>query len=305
MMQGFLWGILASTTFGLIPLFTLPLIHAGMAFDTILFYRFFIAAISVGLCLPLKREPLYLSRKELVTLFFLSAFYTLAALFVFMGFLYLSSGITTTIHFLYPVFVTLIMIFCFKEKKSIPIFAAIFLACTGVGLLSWGGEAHGANVTGIGIVLLSALCNALYIVGMYKGGLQKLSGLKITFYLLGFGAFFAFLFSLWQGTFFLVTDWRQIISLILLAEVTAVLSNFALIAAIKRIGSTLSSILGAMEPMTAVCVGVLLFHEPLTLRVSLGIVLILLSVFLIILARPLETYGARWRQALFPDRQKM
>lgn len=295
MMQGFLWGILASTTFGLIPLFTLPLIHAGMAFDAILFYRFFIAALSVGLFLLLKREPFHVSRRELLALSFLSGLYTLAALFVFMGFLYLSSGITTTIHFLYPVFVTLIMIFCFKEKKSFTLFAAIFLACAGVGLLSWGGEAHGVSLTGIGIVLLSALCNALYIVGMYKGGLQKLSGLKITFYLLGFGAFFAFLFSVWQGTFCIVTNWQQILSLILLAEVTAVLSNFALIAAIKRIGSTLTSILGAMEPLTAVCVGALLFHEPLTLQVALGIVLILLSVLLIILARPLEACFIRWR----------
>lgn len=39
-LKGIFYGIVTSVTFGLIPLFTLPLMQKGMEFDSILFYRF-------------------------------------------------------------------------------------------------------------------------------------------------------------------------------------------------------------------------------------------------------------------------
>ena len=52
---------------------------------------------------------------------------------------------------------------------------------------------------------------------------------------------------------------------------------------IKIIGPTLSAIIGALEPVTAVFFGVLVFHEHLSLRIAAGIVLILMAVFLTVL----------------------
>ena len=44
--MGFFLGLFSSATFGLIPLFTLPLLHAGLTSESALFYRFLIASIS-------------------------------------------------------------------------------------------------------------------------------------------------------------------------------------------------------------------------------------------------------------------
>lgn len=153
--RGFLSGIISSATFGLIPFFALPLIQQGMLFDSILFYRFFIAGLVLGCVLLVRREPFHATFRELAILAMLSGFYMVAALFVFMGLSYLPSGVVTTIHFLYPVFVALIMMLFFNEKRSTITLLAILFATAGVALLS--SDGGGINLTGVIIVLLSAI----------------------------------------------------------------------------------------------------------------------------------------------------
>ncbi|MEG2004861.1 MAG: DMT family transporter [Bilophila sp.] len=291
-LKGFLYGLCSSTTFGLIPFFALPLMQQGMLFDSVLFYRFLIAGLLVGVILFVRREPFHATYRELGILAMLSGFYTAAALLVFMGLSYLPSGVVTTIHFLYPVFVALIMMLFFNEKRSPITITAILLATAGVALLSSGGDAGGINLVGLVIVLFSALFNALYIVGMCRCGL-RMTGLKVTFYLLMFGSLYALLLLLVRNDFQRLDGWIMLLHVVLLALVTAVISNLTLVIAVRRIGSTLTSILGAMEPVTAVAVGVLLFHETLTTSLALGVLIILLAVGLIILARPVEERLAR------------
>ncbi len=286
---GFFYGLLASASYGLIPLFTLPLVASGLRVDSILFYRFFFACLVIGLVLVLKREPLGARLVDIGKLFLLSTLYSMSAIFYFLSFAHMASGIATTIHFLYPVFVAIIMMVLFREKKSPITLTAIALAVSGVALLSSGGQNQHISLLGLVLVLISSVANASYIVGMSRAGIRNLSGLKTTFFLLLFGSFFTLLFSLTQGTFQPVQESSIILRLLLLALITGALSNMCLIESIKRIGSTLSSIIGALEPVTAVCVGVFVFHEPFTSRISLGILLILSAVLLIILSAHIAT----------------
>ena len=71
----------------------------------------------------------------------------------------------------------------------------------------------------------------------------------------------------------------------LAALIPTVVSNLALVRAVKSIGSTLTSVLGAMEPVTAVCVGIFLFGEAFTTSIGVGIALIIVAVMVIILKR--------------------
>ena len=161
---------------------------------------------------------------------------------------------------------------------------AIIMAVSGVALLSSGGQNQHMSLLGLILVLISSLANASYIVGMSRAGIRNFSGLKTTFFLLLFGSFFTLLFSLTQGSFQLIDDSTMFLRLLLLALITGALSNMCLIESIQRIGSTLSSIIGALEPVTAVCVGVFVFHESFTSRIGFGIVLILSAVLIIILS---------------------
>lgn len=119
--------------------------------------------------------------------------YTAAALLLFYGLNCMSSGVTITIQFLYPVVVILLMIAFFHERFSMITAYSIVLVVAGVALLSTGGDSsRPAILLGVGMMLLSGFCNALYITGIHIAGIRNMNDLVMTFYVLFFGATFAF-----------------------------------------------------------------------------------------------------------------
>lgn len=282
--NGFLYGLLSSASFGLIPLFTIPAMNAGMHFESILFYRFAFACIALGAILILQGETFKIKIKDIPSLLLLAVFYLLSALFLFWGYKFMPSGIATTIHFMYPVLTTLIMMVFFKEEKSIWRFAAIILAISGVFFLSKGDSLSSSfSFWGLIIVLLSGLGYALYLVAMSQLEIAKTKGPRLTFYVFLFGCILLFAGIQINGDLQPIKEWDTARNLILLALIPTIISNLALVRAIKNIGSTLTSVLGAMEPVTAVCVGILIFNEPFTHTIGLGMMLIIGAVMIIIL----------------------
>lgn len=288
--KGFVSGILTSVTFGLIPLFTLPLMEKGMLHDSILFYRFLLASVTLAIIMVIKKESFGVSRKNLPILLLLGLFYTCSALFLFWGYSFMSAGIATTLHFTYPVFVTLIMLIFFREKTSIITFIAIALAIAGVARLSISSDQVEMSVFGVIIVLLSALAYGLYIVTVNKSDIQNLSGRKLTFFVFIISTtLFAIKAGLNEGIQ-PIPDSSCLINLILLAIVPTVISNITLVVSVRHIGGTLTSVLGAVEPITAVIIGILIFGEPFTPQLALGIGLIIIAVTLIILSKFIQQF---------------
>ncbi|MGM9758784.1 MAG: DMT family transporter [Parabacteroides sp.] len=295
--SGFVYGILTSMTFGLIPLFTLPLMAAGMHQESILFYRFLFASIALALMMVGKRESMRVKRDELPFLVLLGLLYTGSALFLFSGYSYMAAGIATTIHFTYPVFVTLILLLFFRERASFLTCLAIVLAIAGVARLSISDGNLELSGMGVIIVLLSAVCYGVYITIVNKSRIQWMTGRKLTFYVFAVSTLlFAVKLNLEEGIQ-PVPDGHAWLNLILLALVPTVVSNITLVLAVHRIGGTLTSVLGAVEPVTAVCVGSIVFSEPFTPQLALGIVMILTAVTLIILAKPIrQATHTTWRR---------
>lgn len=291
--MGFFLGLFSSATFGLIPLFTLPLLHAGLTSESALFYRFLIASITLGGVLLLRGERFRARGVDLCKLAGMSFMYTAAALLLFLALHYLPSGVATTIQFLYPVMVMLLMIAFFHERFSWITASSIALAVAGVALLSMGDGEEPVSLYGVILMLVSGLCNALYITGIHVAGIRNMSGLVMTFYVLFFGAVYTFFNAVATGTFQPLSSWWELLMAVLLAVITAVLSNLTLVFAIQRIGSTLTSVLGVMEPLTAVFVGILVFGEPFTPALAVGVLLIILSVTLVMLGRQAESLARR------------
>lgn len=295
--MGFFLGLLSSATFGLIPLFTLPLLHAGVTAESALFYRFCIASITLWGLLGARGECFRARGVDLCKLAGLSIMYMLAALLFFWAFSYLPSGVAATLQFLYPVMVMLIMIVFFHERFSWTIALSIVLAVSGVALLSGGPSDGGRSISllGVGMMLLSALCNSLYIVGIQTARIPNMSGLVMTFYVMLFSAVLSLVNALCTGRFQALCSWRELGIAALLAVVTAVMSNLTLILAIQRIGSTMTSVLGVMEPLTAVTVGILVFGEPFSPSLAGGVALIAASVLLVMLGGQIRTVLRKFR----------
>lgn len=287
MIKGFLYGIATSVTFGLIPLFTLPLMARGMHFESILFYRFVLATLALGVMMKLKGESFRVGRADIPFFLLLGFFYTCSAMFLFWGYDFMGAGVATTLHFTYPVFVTLLMLCFFRERTSWITLLAIMLAIAGVARLSISGDIH-FSALGVVIVLLSAVAYASYIVVVNKSRVRTMDGRKLAFYVFVVSTI---LFGLRASTHLgiqPIPDGMSVLNLFLLAVLPTVISNITLVLAVRRIGGTLTSVLGAMEPLTAVCIGVFVFSEPFTSSEALGMSLIIVAVTLIILSRSIR-----------------
>lgn len=284
-MRGFANGIISSVSFGLIPLFTIPVINAGMGMNSILVYRFSLACLMLGLILAAMKQSFSIKRSDLPALIGLAVLYDASALFLLWGYQYMGSGIATTLHFMYPVITTVIMMLFFGEKRSLPRLIAIILAIGGVVLLSFNMSTGHVNISGVAIVLISALAYALYLVFVNRSHVSSMKGPKLTFYVFLFGSLMFIMNAQVKGGVQPVPDLHSGFNLLLLALVPTIVSNLALVQAVKRIGSTLTSVLGAMEPVTAVAVGITVFGEPFTHTVLIGVVMIIASVSIIILKR--------------------
>ncbi|AZA83785.1 EamA/RhaT family transporter [Chryseobacterium lactis] len=278
-LRGYLLGILSAVSYGLIPIFILPIKQAHFSVDVTLFYRFFFSALMVGGYLLYSKESFKVNKKEAFILAVLGTCYALSSEFLFLGYDLLTPGIASTVLFIYPVIVALILFFIYKEKLTKLSVASLLLAFAGVIVLCLKGNSLEINFAGLGIVMLSSLFYALYIIIVNKSNL-KVSGFKLSFYSMLFTSLFFMVKTNVSGESLAIPSLSIFTNFLIFAFLTTVISSLCLVYAIKYIGSTPTAILGALEPVVAVLVSVLMFHEKFTANLSIGITLILLGVTL-------------------------
>ena len=282
---GVLNGAIAAASYGTNPLFALPLYAAGVGVNSVLFYRYAFAVVIYGIWLKFfKKTSFAISLKEFFPLLFLALFFSLSSLTLFEAFKYIEAGIACTILFIYPVMVAVIMWLFFKEKLTGTVFFSILLTSAGI-ILLYKGKPGGAglNMHGVCVVLLSALLYALYIVGVKNiKEIKHMKPDKLSFYVMLFGLL-VYVYNLKFCTQLQILDspmlWMYAVALALFPTI---ISLETITVAIKLIGSTTTAILGALEPLTAIFFGVVFFHEQLTIRICIGVALILCGVFLIV-----------------------
>ena len=298
--KGFLYGIVASSTFGLLPLFTLPVMGEGLTTFSILSYRMLFASILVAVLMLIGRVSFATNLKELRWFAVLGFLYYGSAALLFQAYGGMASGLATTLHFMYPVSVTIIMALVYKQRPSLVTICAIILSLVGVALLCLRESSTGvSSLLSVFLVLLSGVCYAVYLVLVSTvKRINQQNSQKLTFYVLMFSGAFFMLSTLQGGGLQIIPNASAGINLLLMATLPTLLSNLALVRSVKNIGSTLTSVLGAMEPLTAIIVGILVFDESLRGLMVVGIILILVSVSLIVLSPLLDKRIAERLQRL-------
>ncbi len=226
-----------------------------------------------------------LGRRELVTVFLLSLFRAATSLSLIIAYQHIASGVASTIHFMYPLAVALAMMCFFREKGSAWVFAAIGMSVVGAVLLSLGNVDFTVENSALGMVsaCVSVFSYSGYIVGVRKSRAVEIDSAVLTCYVMGLGALYFILGGLLTGGVRIETDGMTWLCILGLALPATALSNMTLVQAIKRIGPTLTSIFGALEPLTAVVIGVAVFGEPFTAQGAAGILLIVAAVSVVVL----------------------
>lgn len=281
--KGAICAIIASVSYGTIPLGAMFLYREGVNTDSILFFRYLLSIIILSGILIYKKESFGVTKKEFLTLMMLGAFFIASSITLFMSYKYMDVGVASTLLFVYPVIVAVIMTLFYKEKLTFKVIASIICALTGIGLLYKGEDGASLSTMGVVLVLISALTFALYMVAVNRSKIQ-LSSLKMTFYVSIACVFWTAVHSFTSADYNIqmissLSGWGWIL---FLAIVPTILSLVTLTIGLRTIGSTPVAIIGALEPLTAVVIGVVIFDESLTLRLINGIVLILLSVIIIL-----------------------
>lgn len=277
---GYPAGIITGITYGLNPLFAMPLMNKGVAIGSILFFRYFFAVLILGGFLLLRKQSFKVSFKQAGILLVLGLLYTSSSLFLFEAYKYIASGLATTLIFLYPVLVAIIMVFL-KTVPSWPVWLAIAATFGGVILMTQGDAGESLNPTGIFLSLGSALVYAFFIVIINRSkSIASIPNTLLTFYALSTGVFVFLIKVILSGTPILsgisaTSDWLNLIGLAILPTI---ISTATLAVATRNIGATKASVLGVFEPITAILVGTLMFGEPLTFNIILGISIAIISV---------------------------
>lgn len=277
---GYPAGIITGVAYGLNPLFGMPLIHGGASIDSILFFRYIFAVALLGLFLLVTKQSFKVSAKQAGVLLTLGALYTMSSIFLFESYNYIASGLATTLIFLYPVLVAIIMVFL-RVVPSWPVWLSIAPTFGGVIIMTQGGAGAPTNPIGVVLSLASALVYALFIVIINRSTtIRSISNSLLTFYALLTGGVI-FLCKIFfadtgittgiEGT----TAWSYLIGLALLPTIV---STATLAVATRNIGATKASVLGVFEPITAIMVGTLMFGEPLTANIIIGIVISIVAV---------------------------
>ena len=280
--KGYGYASLSAITFGTIPLFSIPVMEAGMELPSVLIYRFAFGCLFMMGFLLWRHQNLHLKWGDGLRIAFLSLMYSVSAVALFSSYEYMPGGVATTLLFSYPVLRIVIAIVC---------------AIIGVFFLGGIGQTGGIkSMLGVVLAMLSGLLYAIYMVIFPHMRVSKLPALKVNFYIFFIAMLFLILYSSFTtGGVQKIGDSRSLISLVLLGLVPTTISNVTLVRSLTLIDSASVAILGAFEPLTAMTIGITLMGEPLTMTALIGSVLIIASVLILItkgrkIANPLRKY---------------
>ena len=285
---GYPAGIVTGTTYGLNPLFAKPLMNNGASTEAILFFRYGIAVVLLGAFLLLKKESFRINLRQAGVLLGLGLLYTASSAFLFEAYKYIASGLATTLVFLFPVMVAIIMVFL-KVVPSWPVWLSIAATFAGVMIMTGGTGTEAIDPTGIWFSIASAFVYALFIVIINRSkAISSIPNSLLTFYALSVGTVF-FLTRCGLSGAELMTGldggmaWANLLGLAILPTIV---STASLAVATRNIGATKASVLGVFEPITAILVGTLVFGEELTPNIIAGILISIVAVsFMIMLTK--------------------
>ncbi len=282
---GYPAGIITGITYGLNPLFAKPLMNDGASTEAILFFRYGIAVILLGAYLLMKKEDFKITIKQARVLLALGLFYTASSTFLFEAYKYIASGLATTLVFLFPAMVAIIMVFL-KVVPSWPVWLSIAATFAGVMIMTGGTGSEAINPVGVWFSIASAFVYALFIVIINRSkAIASISNSLLTFYALVVGTVVFFIRCSLSGAEIMtgLDGGMAWVNLIGLAVLPTIVSTATLAIATRNIGATKASVLGVFEPITAILVGTLVFGEALTTNIVAGILISIVAVTFMIM----------------------
>lgn len=283
--RGYMLAIIASITYGLNPLFALPLYADGFSVLDVLFYRYLGAAVLLAAYMGMCNITFRLEKKCLWPLLAAAVLFAASSYTLFESYRFMDVGIASTILYVTPFFVAIIMSTIFHQRLSVRGYLCILVAMMGIGLISVKYDSSIQSPVGIAFVVTSALVYSIYMVLLKETRLREMNPVALTYYCVLLGAFFFLLTTGFDSRgVILPTVLKDYLNIAGLALFPTIVSIVAMTVAIKIIGPVPTSILEALEPVTALVIGCFIFGERLTPVNIVGILIVITSVSYFVLS---------------------
>lgn len=283
---GYSAGIITGITYGLNPLFGIPLMNDGASIDSILFFRYGFSVVLLAAFLILSRQSFKVTPKQLGILLILGLLYTSSSICLFESYKYIASGLATTLIFLYPVFVALIMV-VLRVYPTWQVWLAILATFIGVLILAQSDDTQTIDPIGVLLALGSGLSYAIFIVIVNSSRIiRPISSTMLTFYSLSVGMVIFYIKTLLSPNDLTtgINGSSAWLCLVGLAILPTIISTATLALSTRKIGATKASVLGVFEPITAIMVGTIAFNEPITTNIIVGISIAIAAIIFMIMA---------------------
>lgn len=281
---GVIYVIFSAILFGIMPLLArIAYAHGSNAY-TVAFSRFFFGSIVLGIIILILPDcAIKISKIQFLTLLKLSIPYALMPILLYLSYTYIDSGMATTLHFTYPIAVMLIMmIFCKTRLDAKQIICAV-LCVGGMALLyTLNGQ---ISVPGIMLAVTSGIVYAVYIILLGRSTVKELHSLVLAFWISLLSTVEIGLIVVFSGNLVLHLDaagWGAEVGMALFATV------FALVLFQKGVflcGEVKASLFSTFEPLTGIVIGVIVFHEVLSMKEIIGMIEILIAAVLLVIPR--------------------
>ncbi|MBR2426698.1 MAG: EamA family transporter [Lentisphaeria bacterium] len=281
--KGVFFAVLGAVTYGMNPLFSLPMYSQGVFPESVLFYRYLFATILLAGWLFYFKIPFRVPRENLIPTLLGGPLCGISSLALYMSYMRMDAGLASTLLFVCPVMIALIMFFGFKEKLTRQTIIGIAGAFCGVGILSRTSDGVMLDLLGFLLVMLSALSYAIYMVMVKTTGLNRMNPFQLVFYVMAGGIPVFLFYGVLNGCIQWLPDFSLWSCAFALGLIPSVVSFVSSTYGVQYIGPTKTAILSALEPLTAVVFGVLIFGEVLTIRLCIGFLVIFIAVTLTIL----------------------
>lgn len=302
--KGYTLAALAAAAYGTNPAFAVPLYGHGMNPVSVLLFRYLMGLPVLAAIMAARGLSFRLTLQEAAHTMILGVLMALSSLALFESYNYMNSGVASTLLFIYPVMVAVMMMFFFHEKFSVSTVLCLVVMGAGLMLLMKPQDGDSISVFGFVLVMVSALTYALYIVMVnVSKTVWVIPTTKLLFYVLGWGTLVYAALILCGSDVTLPEEGWGWLNLFALAVIPTVISLACTTRAIQLIGSTPTAILGALEPVSAVVLSVFVLGQSLTGQDIIGGLLIIVATTIVICSGPVDKAILRIRK-MFPKRDR-
>ncbi len=284
MQLGIVCIIFSSIFFGMMPLLAKIAIAHGSTPVATVFWRFVIGSAILFVVLHfLPGVSIRVAKEQFPELIRLAILFATVPVMMYSSYTMIDSGLATTLHFTFPIFVALILRIVYHEKLSKKQILCILVSMLGIALLSTpDGQ---ISLFGVFLAASSGAVYAAYIVLLGKSTVHTLYPLVLTFWVAFLSAIAIGIFGLLTGQLTVQLDATGWTAEVILALLTSVFAIFLFQRGVYLCGELNASLFSSVEPLTGIIIGILVFHEAIQGRELVGMVSILLAVILMALKK--------------------